>query len=307
MTQPITHDAYLDLYMTEPVIQYIYTVEGHHKGAEMVPDSNGKTKTETTYYGITKHSLGDVQKAYADEIPESIKKATVKTLTEEQAKEVAYYNARFLSERISSYMKKNPDAFMNLDVQDRAALLSVFWATGTTNLKKSYDEDSKGSILRVIENNGSKQDVIRALLSKEDGTPMADPKDDGKNGVRNRYYGAVKYMYDEDAGLSDRKTLDEARKRWAKYKTTTNILRCNDEYGQWKRRQNENDATYMNACVANLNTGKKENAPEPQTKPVENEPADSISLFTKFTNAMKNLFTNTNGDENGGNENNDLQ
>lgn len=307
MTQPITHDAYLDLYMTEPVIQYIYTVEGHHKGAEMVPDSNGKTKTETTYYGITKHSLGDVQKAYADEIPESIKKATVKTLTEEQAKEVAYYNARFLSERISSYMKKNPDAFMNLDVQDRAALLSVFWATGTTNLKKSYDEDSKGSILRVIENNGSKQDIIRALLSKEDGTPMADPKDDGKNGVRNRYYGAVKYMYDEDAGLSDRKTLDEARKRWAKYKTTTNILRCNDEYGQWKRRQNENDATYMNACVANLNTGKKENAPEPQTKPVENEPADSISLFTKFTNAMKNLFTNTNGDENGGNENNDLQ
>jgi len=307
MTQPITHDAYLDLYMTEPVIQYIYTVEGHHKGAEMVPDSNGKTKTETTYYGITKHSLGDVQKAYADEIPESIKKATVKTLTEEQAKEVAYYNARFLSERISSYMKKNPDAFMNLDVQDRAALLSVFWATGTTNLKKSYDEDSKGSILRVIENNGSKQDIIRALLSKEDGTPMADPKDDGKNGVRNRYYGAVKYMYDEDAGLSDRKTLDEARKRWAKYKTTTNILRCNDEYGQWKRRQNENDATYMNACVANLNTGKKENASEPQTKPVENEPADSISLFTKFTNAMKNLFTNTNGDENGGNENNDLQ
>lgn len=307
MTQPITHDAYLDLYMTEPVIQYIYTVEGHHKGAEMVPDSNGKTKTETTYYGITKHSLGDVQKAYADEIPESIKKATVKTLTEEQAKEVAYYNARFLSERISSYMKKNPDAFMNLDVQDRAALLSVFWATGTTNLKKSYDEDSKGSILRVIENNGSKQDIIRALLSKEDGAPMADPKDDGKNGVRNRYYGAVKYMYDEDAGLSDRKTLDEARKRWAKYKTTTNILRCNDEYGQWKRRQNENDATYMNACVANLNTGKKENASEPQTKPVENEPADSISLFTKFTNAMKNLFTNTNGDENGGNENNDLQ
>lgn len=307
MTQPITHDAYLDLYMTEPIIQYIYTVEGHHKGAEMVPDSNGKTKTETTYYGITKHSLGDVQKAYADEIPESIKKATVKTLTEEQAKEVAYYNARFLSERISSYMKKNPDAFMNLDVQDRAALLSVFWATGTTNLKKSYDEDSKGSILRVIENNGSKQDIIRALLSKEDGTPMADPKDDGKNGVRNRYYGAVKYMYDEDAGLSDRKTLDEARKRWAKYKTTTNILRCNDEYGQWKRRQNENDATYMNACVANLNTGKKENASEPQTKPVENEPADSISLFTKFTNAMKNLFTNTNGDENGGNENNDLQ
>ena len=307
MTQPITHDAYLDLYMTEPVIQYIYTVEGHHKGAEMVPDSNGKTKTETTYYGITKHSLGDVQKAYADEIPESIKKATVKTLTEEQAKEVAYYNARFLSERISSYMKKNPDAFMNLDVQDRAALLSGFWATGTTNLKKSYDEDSKGSILRVIENNGSKQDIIRALLSKEDGTPMADPKDDGKNGVRNRYYGAVKYMYDEDAGLSDRKTLDEARKRWAKYKTTTNILRCNDEYGQWKRRQNENDATYMNACVANLNTGKKENASEPQTKPVENEPADSISLFTKFTNAMKNLFTNTNGDENGGNENNDLQ
>lgn len=307
MTQPITHDAYLDLYMTEPIIQYIYTVEGHHNGAEMVPDSNGKTKTETTYYGITKHSLGDVQKAYADEIPESIKKATVKTLTEEQAKEVAYYNARFLSERISSYMKKNPDAFMNLDVQDRAALLSVFWATGTTNLKKSYDEDSKGSILRVIENNGSKQDIIRALLSKEDGTPMADPKDDGKNGVRNRYYGAVKYMYDEDAGLSDRKTLDEARKRWAKYKTTTNILRCNDEYGQWKRRQNENDATYMNACVANLNTGKKENASEPQTKPVENEPADNISLFTKFTNAMKNLFTNTNGDENGGNENNDLQ
>ena len=306
MIQPITHNAYLDMYMTEPVIQYIYTVEGHYKGAEMVPDSNGKTKTETTYYGITKYSLGDVQKAYADEIPESIKKATVKSLTQEQAKEVAYYNARFLSERLSSYLKNNPEAFMNLDVQDRSALLSVFWATGTTNLKKSYDDDSKGSILRVIENGGTKQDIIRALLSKEDGTPMADPKDDGKNGVRNRYYGAVKYMYDEDAGLSDRVALDDARQRWAKYKTTTNILRCNDEYAQWKRVQNENDATYMNACVANLETPKKENK-EPKPTVSEQPEAKDVNLFTKFTNAMKNLFTDTNGAENVRKQNDNLQ
>ena len=305
MYYDITHDAFLDLYMTRPVLQYIYNVEGHHKGAEMVPDSNGKTKTETTYYGITKYSLGDIQKEYADELPESLKKATVKSLTQSQAKEVAYYNARFLSERLSRYMK-NQDAFMNLDVNVRSALLSIFWATGTTNLKKSYDDNSKGSILRVIENGGTTEDIVRALLSDANGKPMSDPKDDGRNGIRNRYYGGIKYIYNEDAGLDDRKTLDEARKRWAKYKTTTNILRCNDEYAQWKRVQNENDATYMNACVANLETQKKENK-EPKPTVSEQPEAKDTNLFTKFTNAMKNLFTDTNGEENGRKQNNDLQ
>ena len=135
---------------------------------------------------------------------------------------------------------------------------------------------------------------------------MADPKDDGKNGVRNRYYGAVKYMYDEDAGLSDRSALDEARKRWAKYKTTTNILRCNDEYAQWKRVQNENDASYMNACVANIETPKKENK-EPKPTVSEQTEAKDTNFFTKFTNAMKNLFNYTDGAENVRKQNNNLQ
>ena len=39
MTQPITHNAYLDMYMTEPVIQYIYTVEGTQLGIQN-PGSN---------------------------------------------------------------------------------------------------------------------------------------------------------------------------------------------------------------------------------------------------------------------------
>ena len=113
-------------------------------------------------------------------------------------------------------------------------------------------------------------------------------------------------LNDEDAGLSDRVALDDARKRWAKYKTTTNILRCNDEYAQWKRVQNENDATYMNACVANLETPKKENK-EPKPTVSEQPEAKDANLFTKFTNAMKNLFTDTNGAENVRKQNDNLQ
>ena len=306
MYDDITHDAFLDLYMTRPVLQYIYNVEGHHKGAEMVPDSNGKTKTETTYYGITKYSLGDIQKEYADELPESLKKATVKSLTQSQAKEVAYYNARFLSERLSRYMK-NQDAFMNLDVNVRSALLSIFWATGTTNLKKSYDDNSKGSILRVIENGGTTEDIVRALLSDANGKPMSDPKDDGRNGIRNRYYGGIKYIYNEDAGLDDRKTLDEARKRWAAQKTTTNILNCANEYQQWNQVQNENNALRMNACMASFENPESKKPAQAKKPAKQQEQPENESMFTKFTNAMKNLFTDTNGEENGRKQNNDLQ
>ena len=62
----------------------------------------------------------------------------------------------------------------------------------------------------------------------------------------------------------------------------------------------------MNACVANLETPKKENK---EPKPIVSEQPETkdANLFTKFTNAMKNLFTDTNGDENVRKQNNDLQ
>ena len=71
--------------------------------------------------------------------------------------------------------------------------------------------------------------------------------------------------------------------------------------------QNENNALRMNACMASFENPESKKPAQAKKPAKQQEQPENESMFTKFTNAMKNLFTDTNGEENGRKQNNDLQ
>lgn len=292
------HNPDLDKYITKHVIECLYIMEGYKNGAKETLEPSG-AKTWTTYYGITAGALDNIKRLNKDEfnVPEELLNATVKSLTKKQAREVAYYNAAYLTKYLDNQFE-NKESFSDLDINMRSAILSALWTGGHTKLKKSYDEDAPGSLLRAIETQ-DRENIARALISNADGSIMKNPNGGKTDGLKNRYYAAIRLMYNPNEMLNDEARKDELYNKWSNEPTSTNIVNCLNTI----QRANIGFNTEQKyACDMNSFIGSKEAQDEvfeqnATTDIPKQENTQEDGFLVKFTNALKNLFTNTNQTE----------
>ncbi len=324
----------INKYISKKALDSLGAAEGHWKGVEGPKTSREKKKKVfTTFYGITKDglaSLKEFKKDFNVVIPERLLKHTMKTLTQEDAREIAGYIAAY-NTKILDRDSNSGSAFSELDPYLKDAILVLQHTGGTRNLKNSYKNPAAvGSLMKAIDTK-DRDKIARAIISKSDGTYMPNPiwsdpdkvgtpDKEGKDGRYNRHYLAIKMIYDPSFVLTP-ENKDTYYGKWRREKTTDKIVRCLDSIDSAKGKvfEQQQQICQMTTVFENLPLKTEDKTQQVQkqepSKEMVSVPKEEASFldkfkefFTNFTFGDKKMQTNENEVNNGtGNENNNLQ
>lgn len=326
----MTEKAYSS-YITENAIDAIGTLEGHWKGAERTADG-----LLTTYYGITKWSLGSMRQLkskYKVDIPDELlgpdtskmndKEATaalekkLKELTPEQARDITGYFAMYNTKQLDSVYGDNECKYIsNLPIDVRSGILTLVHNEGERPYRLNYGKkEIKNSILKAAKS-GDREEIVMALLSDKDGKLIKCPSESDNRGHCNRVLAAVRMIYDtENNSFQNRDTMSKLYDQWKKDKNIVNKLSSaalSVRMGNLAKEDDKDEMDYY--CSMYRNGVNREMSPIPS--PVK-DPAAEMRLNTKsfisgvasgFTEGIKNLFTRNKEEPNvTGNENVNMQ
>lgn len=285
-------------YISDAVLDAIYAIEGHEDGVDRTVDK------PTTYYGITDNGLKKLKELrdnFYVYVPERLLKLKLDDVTKEDAREIAAYNAVHNSMIIDSHFGDN-HTFMNLPLDVRSAVLSVYHTGGVPDIAKSWkDPEMTGSIMKAFET-GSKEKIALALLSNSDGSLFK-----GKAGGRlNRYLAGVRLMYDtENNSFPDKKTAGKVYKEWNSKPYILNSVATTlknldrDMEMKWQREESARRMAYYagqpktdetnNMSQNNLNSSRISTPPPVQDEQAANQ--GYAKFATDFTKWLKKYFT----------------
>ena len=320
-------------YFREEDIDTLGAAEGHWKGITgPKSEKEKKKKIFTTFYGVQKDGLSSIKELYAKKVyvPSKLRKHTVDTLTEEDAREIAKYIAVH-NTMIMDKNSKSGDAFSKLPIEVKGNLLTLLHTGGVHDYKDSYNDDkAKFSLMKAIDSKDVDA-IARAIITAPDGKKIENPhwSDEKKVGKKewnerdgrlNRYFVTVKRLYDTSFVLTP-ENKDGYYSKWRREKTSDKVFSCLDAIDKAKGEifEETQKLCYQTTVFENLPLKKKEE-PKKETEPVNQnvEPKpqekemsllDSLkSFFNNFTNGDKKMQTEQSGGVNGtGNENNNLQ
>lgn len=285
------------------------------RGLEIIKNAEGHNsydpKTKTTYYGITQagiDGLEALQRVYKTRIPEWIRDAKVETITEAQARTLTKYNAMLNTKLIEDF-SSSPN-FTNLSLDTKSAFLTYFHNVSPYSMRRSFAENKPGSFLRAVRI-GNPYLMGRALISRGDGSSLGDIDDGYKRramiaimavGNKNFTFTAQQER-DMDIRFKLPKFGDEAHARlgeladdWMTYR------KVSEGSFDWLASNTKNNRNEIQSQPpATMPQQATQDAPAPMR---QNRNLDS--LLTNLTNTIKNLFTNSEENQNVAQRNQDI-
>lgn len=291
----VTNQVNIYDYITPQALDAIYYLEGHFNGATKPKNYKGHQDPLTTYYGITENGLKTLR-ASKLQLPEFMKKATVSSLTKEQAREVTGLLAAAHTIAMDNAYNDENKSFSKLPLAWRSAVLTLAHSNGVNGWIRSYKEGNPGSVMKAF-TTGNREVISRYLMAKKDGSIVDEPYGSDKAGRINRILGAVKLMYDTDNNsFRNTKAKDETFKRWKSNPHTVknvqnvigNIYLADSELHDFDDDLRKEVDQQM--AIPAMTTQKKIDNQTLQQN--ETPAAKEESMLSKLTKPIKNLFTN---------------
>jgi hypothetical protein len=289
----MTGDKMYSEYITEPCLDAIRTMDGPG-------------------YGLKQKDLDRIRELktkYNLDIPSSITNGNVKNMSEELKRDAAGYLAICNTFDMDAAYGDDGDYFFRaMEPYDRSALLTLIHHTGVKPWIDEYNNPaSKQYSLLETAKTGIREDMVKSLITKDDGSLVDWPLQDKEADKMISRLRAIKLMYDigNDSFAND-KALEQTYNRWAK---SENLIE--DIAGCIKAIA---DGSLTNADAFDQETEEDweagpEEIGEPMANVAENNTNEKTGLLSKLTNKAKNLFTNSEESNNAaqGNSNVNMQ
>ena len=253
-------------------------------------------------YGIQKATFD----AYRGDVPKSV---TWQKATQKQMNTVFDNTIKGFSSILD---KATGNGFSARNEDEKAAIISAAWAFGTS--AKTF-----GPVRDVLSKGGTTEELAVAISQLKN--PTNKPEYD--NGYYARKFMCIPMMYGNYDNLQNRKTWDEHRKKIiANPNLETEVAEnCKTIEGCNKIFNEQQEQINNVASIANNTPAKADDKKNAQTAMQEQNKVDNknwyplnqfindiSNAFTRyFTKADKNAITNSAGENNDGNTNNNMQ
>lgn len=308
----------LDKYISERGLELIKNIEGHKEPSVV----NG---IYTSYYGVTQRGIDGLRELTTNfhvSVPEWMIGKDVKTLTEEQAKEVTAYAAVLNTLLVDKFT--GTCNFSSWDVDTKEAFLSYFHNQSPYSLRDSLAKEKPGSVLYHIKKNDMYR-AAQAIMEDSEGNVTNEYIHNGKlDGMAKRkvlpcfVMGNPNFVYDEE----------QARDLEQRLRQPDFVKECHRRIGEIGRVARM--PGFIEAIKAEVEQEKlfelgqfskpekkRQKYEDVHPKKEQENPFDKekstieklSDLYSAFTDGLKNLFTKNNEENNNvtGNENVNMQ
>ena len=297
----------LDKYISERGLELIKNIEGHKKPSVV----NG---IYTSYYGVTQRGIDGLRELTTNfhvSVPEWMIGKDVKTLTEDEAKEVTAYTAVLNTLLVDKFT--GTCNFSSWDVDTKEDFLSYFHNQSPYSLRGGLAKEKPGSVLYHIKKN----DIYRAaqaIMEDPDGNVTNEYIHKGKlDGMAKRkvlpcfVMGNPNFVYNEEQARDLEQRLrqpDFVKECHRRIGEIGRIARMPGflqevkaeveqeklfELGQFSKPENKRQK------YEDVHPKKEQENPLDKEKSMIGKLSD---LYSAFTDGLKNLFTKDNEDSN---------
>lgn len=259
-------------------------------------------------YGLKQKDLDRIRALktqYHLDIPSSITSGQVSTMREADKRDAAGYLAICNTfDMDAAYGDDSDYFFQSMEQFDRSALLTLIHSTGPDKWIQQYkDQQTKQySLLNAIKT-GNRENIVRALISKADGTLVDWPAKEQDKQSLLRSLSAVKLMYDiGNDSFANEQSKTKTYNRWEKdtdlIENISGAIKAISEGDMANNEKYDDDAEIDWEAGPDSAVGsmiEEATSEEPQNR---EEKPNETSVLATLTKPIKKLFTNSEENQN---------